>query len=64
MDNSENVFYLPSNNNTIDVVLLNNVYTAYPLHTHADLDYFSQPAKTNPALWPRSILSPDQNPDP
>lgn len=36
MDNNENVFYLSSSNNTIDVVLLNNVYTAYPLHTHAE----------------------------
>ena len=36
MDNNENVFYFPSNNNTIDIVLLNKVNTAYPLHTHAE----------------------------
>lgn len=36
MDNNENVFYFSSNNNTIDIVLLNKVNTAYPLHTHAE----------------------------
>ena len=36
MDNNKNVFYFPSNNNTIDIVLLNKVKTAYPLHTHAE----------------------------
>ncbi len=29
MANNENVFYFPSNNNTIDIVLLNKVNTAY-----------------------------------
>ena len=36
MDNIENVIYFPSDNNTIDIVLLNKVNTAYPLHTHAE----------------------------
>ena len=36
MDNNKNVFYFSSNNNTIDIVLLNKVNTAYPLHTHAE----------------------------
>ncbi len=36
MDNNENVFYFPSNNNAIDIVLLNKVNTTYPLHTHAE----------------------------
>lgn len=35
MDN-KNVFYFSSNNNTIDIVLLNKVNTAYSLHTHAE----------------------------
>lgn len=36
MDNIENVIYFPSDNNTIDIVLLNKVNTVYPLHTHAE----------------------------
>ena len=36
MDNIENVIYFPSDNNAIDVVLLNKVNTVYPLHTHAE----------------------------
>lgn len=36
MDNNENVFYFPSNNNAIDIVLLNKVNTTYSLHTHAE----------------------------
>lgn len=36
MDNSQNVFYIPSNNNTVDIVLLNKVNTVYPMHTHAE----------------------------
>ena len=35
MDNSQNVFYIPSNN-TVDIVLLNKVNTVYPMHTHAE----------------------------
>ena len=35
MGNHRNVFYFPSNN-TIDIVLLNSVDIAYPLHTHAE----------------------------
>lgn len=36
MDNNKNVLYFSSNNNTIDIVLLNKVNTTYPLHTHAE----------------------------
>lgn len=36
MDHMEKVFYLTSIQNTIDIVLLSNVHTAYPLHTHAE----------------------------
>ena len=36
MANNENVFYFLSNSNTIDIVLLNKVNIAYPLHTHAE----------------------------
>ena len=36
MDDNKSVMYFPSNNNTIDIVLLNKVNTVYPLHTHAE----------------------------
>ena len=36
MNNIENVIYFPSDNNTIDIVLLNKVNNVYPLHTHAE----------------------------
>lgn len=36
MTNNENVCYFPSDNNTIDMVLLNKVNTTYHLHTHAE----------------------------
>lgn len=36
MKNNEDIFYFTSTNNTIDIVLLNKVNTAYPLHTHAE----------------------------
>ena len=36
MNDIENVIYFPSDNNTIDIVLLNKVNTVYPLHTHAE----------------------------
>ncbi len=36
MDNDNDTFYFLSTNNTIDIVLLNNVNTIYPLHTHAE----------------------------
>ena len=35
MNNNETVFYYPSMENTIDIVMLNKVNTVYPLHTHA-----------------------------
>ena len=35
MDNNETVYYFPSDDNTIDIVFLNNVNMEYPLHTHA-----------------------------
>ena len=36
MKNNEDIFYFMSTNNTIDIVMLNKVNTAYPLHTHAE----------------------------
>lgn len=36
MDNSENIFYFTSTNNTIDIVYHNKINTSYPLHTHAE----------------------------
>ncbi len=36
MDNNKNTLYFISNHNTVDIVLLNKVNTAYPLHTHAE----------------------------
>ena len=36
MYNNENVLFFPSDNNTIDIVLLNKVNNVYPLHTHAE----------------------------
>ena len=36
MKNSEDILYFTSSNNTIDIVMLNKVNTAYSLHTHAE----------------------------
>lgn len=36
MNNEENGFYFSSNNNTIDIVMLNKVNISYPLHTHGE----------------------------
>ena len=36
MKNNEDILYFTSTNNTIDIVMLNKVNTAYPLHTHAE----------------------------
>ena len=36
LDSCKNVLFFSSNNNTIDIILLNKVNTTYPLHTHAE----------------------------
>lgn len=36
MNKNEAKYYFTSADNTVDIVLLNNVYTSYPVHTHAE----------------------------
>ena len=36
MKNNDTKYYFTSTDNTADIVLLNNVHTSYPFHTHAE----------------------------